>query len=330
MKKRAMILLLALVMMAVLPLICFQPKIPDKKPSESSTTEKQEKKPDSSQTKNVFKILDTSSHQIIEVEDREFCIGAVAYEMPPSFETEALKAQCVACYTHFSRLRENPDSNLNGADFSADLSKGELYISDKLLKEKWGNMYGESRQKIESAVDDVFGQTLTDNDGHLIQVAYHAISSGQTESSKEIFGFDSPYLQPVSSAGDVNVSGYLSSKEISADRFREVMSAEKIQLEGSPDTWIGECQKTQSATVKTLQVGNQKISGEKIRELFNLRSACFDIKYNKNKFILTVYGYGHGVGMSQYGANAMASQGSSYDEILHHYYNNAQCIMHNA
>lgn len=303
MKKRIIISFIGLVIMAILPFISVQEIFSETETPENSI---EEKNTDTRQ----FTVLDTSSNKTVRIDDREFCIGAVAYEMPVSFEEEALKAQCIACYTHFSRLRENSSEEY---DFSADLSKGEFYTKD---------IPDENRRKISQAVDAVFGQVLKDGQDKLIDVAYHAISSGQTESAKDIFGFESEFLQPVSSAGDVNVSGYLSQKEISADRLKEIMLGENIKLNGEPEKWFGECNRTKSGTVMSIKICDTSISGEKMRELLGLRSANFDIEYRKDKFILTVYGYGHGVGMSQYGANVMAQQGADYKEILHHYYGN--------
>lgn len=302
MKKRIIISFLGLIIMAILPFISVEQMLSDNDISESSAAE--EKVADT----HRFTILDTSCNKTVQIDDREFCIGAVAYEMPADFGEEALKAQCIACYTHFSRLRENSSE---AYDFSADLSKGECYTKD---------ISDESRQKISHAVDSVFGQVLTDSENKLIDVAYHAISSGQTESAKDIFGFESKFLQPVSSAGDVNVSGYLSQKEISADRMKEILLGENIKLNGEPEKWFGECERTQSGTVLSVMICGTSMSGAKIRELLELRSANFDITYSKSKFIFTVYGYGHGVGMSQYGADSMAKQGADYKEILHHYY----------
>ena len=297
MKKRIVIMLLCMAIMAILPFISLKKSV-------------NEPEQHTENARNEFRILDTSSNKIVNIGEREFCIGAVAYEMPPDFQKEALKAQCIACYTYFSEMRQNSDKEY---DFSADLSNNEFYIKD---------LSDESRKKISQAVDEVFKKVLTDKNGNMIKVAYHAISSGQTESAKDIFGFESEYLQPVSSAGDVNVSGYLSQKEISSKRFKEIMLSKNIKLDDEPDTWIGDIERTQSGTVKSIQIGDKNISGADMREMFSLRSANFDISYSNNKFILLVYGYGHGVGMSQYGAESMAEQGASYEEIIHHYYGN--------
>lgn len=297
MRKRIIILLFLMVIMAILPFISMKNAV-----KEDIKTDQE----------NIFHILDTSCNKIISVSDKDFCIGALAYEMPVSFSKEALKAQCIACYTHFCKLREESAENY---DFKADLSKNEFYMKD---------IPDESRKIYSQAVNEVFGKVLTDSEGNLIKIAYHAVSSGQTESAKDIFGFESEFLQPVSSAGDVNVSGYLSSKEISADRFRQVMTEKGVSFSGEPSQWIGETERTNSGTVLKIQVGNKTFSGAEIREIFGLRSADFDIMYSNNKFILTVYGYGHGVGMSQYGADSMAQQGAGYEEIIHHYYGNCR------
>lgn len=297
MKKRIVILLLGMAIMAILPFISMK----------NPQSETKKVPPKNSQ---AFHILDTSCNKITEISDREFLTGALAYEMPSDFAKEALKAQCIACYTYFSRLRENSKENY---DFKADLSKNEFYIKD---------IPAESRKIFSQAVDEVFGKVLTDKNGSLINIAYHAISGGQTESAKDIFGFDSEYLQPVSSAGDVNVSGYLSSKEISSERLKKVMLENGAELDGEPEKWTDTVERTKSGTVKKIQIGNKTFSGAEIREIFSLRSADFDILYSNNKFILTVYGYGHGVGMSQYGADSMAEQGADYKEILRHYYGN--------
>lgn len=311
MKRYFFIFLVFFLLMAGLPLIsakdssAFSASVPE----ENSVQEKQN-------DKNFFKILDTSSQKIIEIEDMEFCIGTVAYEMPASFEPETLKAQCVAAYTYFSRLRniqrETPDPKLKGADFAADLSKGEFYNSPAQRKEKWGELEKEYTEKIHSAVSTVFGKVLSDSDGNLIDALYHALSSGTTENSEDIFGGYEPYLRAVASPFDKYAPFYCTEYKISLKDFQEKLGS----LE------IGSIERTNSGTVKTIKIGSQNYTGQKIRELFELRSANFEIENHSNEMIFKVYGYGHGVGMSQYGANCMAQQGADFQEILHYYYQN--------
>lgn len=352
MKKRIIISLVCFAVMAVLPFAAIKNTDGAVKPENDSSendvsvtlnqqSENNSEKEESTQNSvenstntvdgnKYFKILDDDTGEIITVDDRAFCYGAVAAEMIPSFEQEALKAQCVACYTHFCRLRENqrsdPDSSLKGADFSAKLSENQYYMSDSAMKKSWGNLYDESIKNIKTAVDGVFGEVMTDSDGNLIIVAYHAVSGGATEACIDVFGQDVSYLQAVASPGDFSAPGYLSKCNVSEKEFKDKILDENknTDLSGSAEKWIGKSEKTNSGTVKTIKIGGEEFSGAKIRELFGLRSANFDVEYKDGNFEFTVRGYGHGVGMSQYGAEYMAQQGADYKEILSWYYHGAK------
>lgn len=338
-KKKILTAVLSFVLMAVLPLLSLR-AVNDSidnaegKPQMNKVSEPSEKKDVSdisapkklSSDENTFIILDTSSGQKITVSDEEFCIGALAYEMPPSFETEALKAQCTACYTRFCRIRtnerQNPDKEMKGADFKADLSKGEYYLSNEILKERWGDLYDECYQKINAAVDDVFRYVMTDSDGNCIDAAYHAISGGQTENAKDIFGNEDEHLISVASPWDKLVENYQSEYEFSDEEFQKtILSKEKdADFSSGPEKVIGKVQRTPAGTVESIVIGGKSISGTDMRSLFSLRSANFSITHQDGKFRIIVLGYGHGVGMSQCGANAMAEQGADYQQILKHYY----------
>ncbi len=291
--------------------------------AESSVEEKQD---------NIFKILDTSSGKIITIDDKEFCYGAVAYEMPPGFENEALKAQTVALYTFFSRKRQiqrqNPDGTLKGADFSADLSEGQFYISDEQRKKNWGTLYDKSMEKIKKAVDSVFGEVIVDSKGELIDACYHSASAGSTESAEDIFKTERDYLQPVPSPWDVDSPDFITKVTVSEDEFIKKMkeNSPDIKFSDDPEKFISSIKKTASGSVTETVIGNEKFTGSDIRVIFGLKSAAFDIVYADRKFTFTVRGYGHGVGLSQWGANGMAAQGSSYREILSHYYTNTKII----
>ena len=291
--------------------------------SEGDTGKDDENKDLSPEKSNdSFIISDTGSGKTVTVGDREFCIGALAYEMPPYYHEEALKAQCAACYTHFCRLREkqrsSPDPELKGAYFRADLSRGREYMSEDILREKWGDKYDEYRKKLEGCVDSVFGEALRDGNGEFIDTAYFAISSGMTENSEDVFGFESPYLRAVPSPWDRNAAGYCSENRVSRSDFDNILKKENGSY--SADKGTGEIRRTGSGTVLVIEAGGVEFSGARIRELFGLRSAVFDIRQDGDGIVFTVKGYGHGVGMSQYGANAMAQQGADYREILRHYY----------
>ena len=301
----------------------------DDKQDERSAAENNSKPERQSHEKSGFKILDTSSGKIVTVDEREFCCGALGYEMAPLYETEALKAQCVACYTHFCLLREkqlsDPDPNLKGADLSADLSKNQIWLSDDAMKKKWGNLYERSRERIDKAVDECYGEVLCNDKGELIDASYFALSSGNTENAKDIFGFDSPYLRAVPSPFDLNAPDQTSETTVSADDLCSALTAlnKDFKLPDEDGGRIGNSERTQSGTVLKISIGGQEFSGAEIRKALDLRSANFDIRDEGDSFVITTKGYGHGVGLSQYGANALAQQGSDYREILHHYYGSA-------
>lgn len=272
----------------------------------------------------TFKILDTSTNKVLTLTDEEFLIGAVAAEMPPSYETEALKAQCVTAYTCYAKKRaderESPHEELNGADFSADLSKKQIYLTPDRMKDDCGDSYDEIYDKYKKVVDSVKGEALTYN-GELITCTYFAISSGKTDSFKDIFGKDLPYLTAVSSPYDVFAPNYKSEKAVSAEEFKKAFESvsNEIDFSGKEDKWIGDIELTNSGSVKKIKIGGVEFSGSKVREILGLRSACFEVEY-EGGFLFTVKGYGHNVGMSQYGANEMAKNGADYKEILEHYY----------
>lgn len=354
MKKRLLIFPVCFLAMALLPLLSAKDgevfsKAPDLLPNETvsaadssvmpqeknGSSPKSDEYPSAAESKEnteekteekSFIILDSSSGRTVTVNDKDFCIGALAYEMAPSFEIEALKAQTVALYTHFCRLRDreraDPDKELKGADFSADLSKGEFYLSEEQLKEKWGSVYDESIEKVRSAVGEVFGEVLKDENGELIDAAYHAISSGATENSEDIFGFESPYLQAVASPGDTKAPGYLSEAVFDESEFKQKLKAldEKADTSKNGAELIGEIKKTPSGSVTEIELGGIRFSGSDVRKAFGLRSAAFEMKYDGGSYIFTVRGYGHGVGLSQYGAQSMALEGFDYREILNWYY----------
>ncbi len=272
-----------------------------------------------------FRILDSVSGKILTVDDRSFLYGGVAAEMSPDAPPEALRAQAVACYTYYSRLREeqrkSPSSELKGADFSADLQNGEKYVSPDLMKTRWGSVYDAKYRELTDAVSPVFGQVLKYG-GDLIDSTYFAISSGNTENASDVWGGNCPYLVSVASPGDRYAGGYQTSAVFTSDQFKTcaLNAAPKANLSGNPSAWLGAAQRTAAGMVKTISIGGQSVDGSAVRAAFNLRSSDFSVSYADGKFTFLVKGYGHNVGMSQIGAEYMASQGSSYRQILSWYY----------
>lgn len=288
-----------------------------------------EKQSSPAEAGNSFKLLDKQSGKVLTVDDRTFLYGAVAAEMSPNAEPEALKAQAVASYTYYSRLRENErkstDTSLNGADFKVDTENWQIYVPIDEMEKKWGNNFDAYYKKIATAANAVYGQTMTYG-GNLIDATYYAISSGNTESSKDIWGGGTTYLVSVASPGDIFAGGYKTSADFSQDEFKSriMKISPNSALSGDASEWVGKIERTAAGSVKNIEVGGQKITGDKIRSAFSLRSANFTVSFSDGKFTFSVKGYGHGVGMSQAGAQYMAREGATYDQILSWYYPTAK------
>lgn len=276
----------------------------------------------SESNEKYFKVLDESLGEILKIPDKEFLIGVVASEMPATFEEEALKAQAVASYTYFCRARSKNRSSKD-YDFTVNTKKQENYITKEQMENKWNNNFEKYYNKIKNAVTSVFGEVVEDG-GEPILAVYHAMSSGKTEKSSDVFGGDLKYLQSVESPGDKLAPGYESVVEVSVENFKSNLSSinKNCKLEGDPNFWIKNSVKTEAGTVKFINICEIDFKGSDIRKAFCLRSAVFEVDYEseKRKFVFTVRGYGHGVGMSQQGARYMAKNGSTYKQILNWYY----------
>lgn len=286
------------------------------------------KKPLNNDNDNFFCALDEASGKIIKIPDREFLYGVVSSEMPARFEEEALKAQAVACYTYFCRARnnfKNAKQKDKEYEFTVNTEKWINYVTEEGMKIKWGNNFDKYYSKIKNAVDSVFGEVV-EEDGNLILAAYHAISSGKTEKSSDVFGGDLKYLTNVESPGDKLVAGYETHVEVTSNDFKNILTGQwnDCNFESNPSSWVGSLIRTEGGMVREINIGSHMAKGTEIRKMFALRSSDFDLNYNSDndKFIFKVRGYGHGVGMSQYGAEYMAKQGADYKKILGWYYPN--------
>lgn len=269
-----------------------------------------------------FKIYDTSSDKIVTVSNSEFLIGGTAAEVPSNFNTEAIKAQMLAAYTYYSRqrLHNRKGDNLE-YDFKADLSLGEKYVTEELLKERCGDNYENVYSVYEKASKEVAKKIIA-YEGEVALSVYYAISSGTTEKSENVFVESIPYLTAVASPYDTVAPGYKTEVSLTKDEVRAVISEKfpNTVLGDNPVDWFETTKRSESNTVLEIIIGTEKYTGLEVRSAFNLRSADFDIVYTEDNFVFSVRGYGHNVGMSQYGAEYMAQQGATYKEILQHYY----------
>ncbi len=293
-------------------------------PTTEAMEEKNEKKDGEYTEYKTLKVLDITTGKVEEVSAFDYVVGAVSAEMPATFEHEALKAQAVAAYTYAIRQAKKselaPDSELGGAYFSNDSSKYQAYFTENQIMQYYGDKYEEYIAKIVSAVSEVKGEYIAFEDEPII-AAYHSLSTGYTESAENVWGGDISYLTSVKSEYDSKSPNFTENYEFTDSEMKELLekSFDDIKLSDNPDEWFSDEEISNAGTVITVNVGNKKLTGQQIRSELTLRSAAFEISYDEC-FKITSKGCGHGVGMSQYGANEMAKSGKNYEEILLHYY----------
>ena len=266
--------------------------------------------------------MQAASGNVIETDTVEYLVGCLACELPPDTPTEALKAQAVAAYTNVVRLKENPDGKAGDADITDDTGLHQGYYDEQTRREKWGDKYDTYSEKFSAAVNAVYGQILTYEDKP-ITAAYFALCAGRTESAKNIWGGDVPYLVSVTSTGDRLSPDLQTETVLSAEEVRTALAADsEIVLGENPAEWITDLtvSDSESGVVTAVCVGGKTVTGQTLRTRFGLRSPAFTVGYTDGSFHFTVSGSGHFVGMSQYGADYMARQGADYKEILAHYY----------
>lgn len=250
-----------------------------------------------------------STGNTISINLEEYLIGVVGSEMPASFHIEALKAQAVAARTYALK-------KISEGVTLTDTVKHQVYKDNNQLKKIWGSNYNTYYNKVKTAVEATKGKTIKYNNKY-IDAMYHSTNNGKTESSKDVFGNNHPYLISVDSPWDKEAPSY--QREIEKN-ITEVSKALNLQID--QDSTIQIIQKTDGNNIAVAKIEGKEYSGVELRNLLGLRSADFDLKVADGTIKITTRGYGHGVGMSQYGANGMAKAGYTYDQILKHYYPN--------
>lgn len=265
---------------------------------------------------NFYLVTNHITGEIMKISPLEYIKGVVASEMPALYEQEALKSQAVSAHTYAMVQLDTYNSVL-----STDPAKCQGYLSPSERKAFWGEHYDEYEKKLTDAVTPVINKVIT-VDKKPILAAFHAISSGQTESAGTIWARDIPYLVPVQSIDDKSAPEYETTVTLAPTEIAKVLLGKYPEIKFNKDKskWFSDIQKTSSGTVTKIKIGNIEATGNELREILSLRSAAFNVSYENEQFNFTVYGYGHGVGMSQFGANQMAKSGSSFEEILTHYY----------
>lgn len=250
----------------------------------------------------------------------EYIKGVVAAEMPALFNIEALKAQAVCARTYALRAIEAMGQTTDVLPNPSDI--GQAYKTKEELKEQWGEKFDEYYNNIETAINETYGEIMVYNDEPILAV-FHSTSAGYTENSENIWESALPYLKSVESSGDIYAPQYETSTELSYDKIKELFISKYPSISFSSDSLISQIKinsVSNAGYITSVTVGGVTMSGLDIRGVLGLRSASFTMTDTGSSIIFTTKGYGHGAGMSQYGAEAMAEEGYTYKEILNHYY----------
>lgn len=250
---------------------------------------------------------------VVERDMDEYLVEVLLAEMPADFEMEALKAQAVAARTYTQKAYQTGGKHGDGS-VCTEPSCCQAWLTTDAYLSQGGTEEG--LEKITRAVQATSGQVLT-YDGTLIEATYFSCSGGSTEDAAAVWGVDFPYLQAVDSPGEEKAVYYTDTVTFTPEAFQTALGR---SLPGSPESWFGDVSYTGGGGIAAMTIGGESYSGTQLRSLLGLRSTAFTVDTEESQITITTKGYGHRVGMSQYGADAMAVQGKTYEEILGHYY----------
>lgn len=239
----------------------------------------------------------------------DYIVGVVAGEMPADFHMEALKAQAVAARTYALRQKNN-----GGRIW-------QEYLSIEQMRERWGDSFNLNYKKICDAVFSTEGIIIVYDNQPALAV-FCSASGGMTEASKNVWGGDLPYLKSVISDGDITEQQFIEKISVDKERFGDIFG---INPEDTQKVFSIK-KRTDAGYVEAVEIAGRKYTGMEIRNILGLRSAYFDVAFDKNNVVFSTRGFGHGVGMSQYGAEYMAKTGSTYFDILKHYYSGVEIM----
>ena len=270
--------------------------------------------------RTTLKILDGDT--VEEMDLGTYLVGVVRAEMPASFHREALKAQAVAARTYTLYKIQSGGNHGDQADICTDSTCCQAYISEERARANWGGNADDYEAKVETAVSETDGQAILYG-GVPILAVFHSSSAGLTRAAGEVWMNDLPYLQAVESPEETDrIPNYYSRVEFTAADCKAKLLAvfPEADLSGPVSGWLKNAVTDSAGSVETVEVGGVTVKGTQVRAALGLRSACFEWEAQGEKLVFYVTGYGHGVGLSQYGANRMAAGGADYKEILTHYY----------
>lgn len=261
----------------------------------------------------VIKVYNHKSDEVAEYNLEEYVWRVVAGEMYYSYNPEALKAQAVAVRTYALKKSGAALPEHKGGDVCTNSAHCMAFVTEDEAKSKWGDKYTEISEKFRKCAYETAGEVITYNEAYATAV-FHAISSGTTENAWEVWGGDAPYLTNADSSLDKNADGYKSAVTFTGDEIFQRLGISAGDLKNA------EISRTSAGGVKSISAGGKTFTGSEIRGKLGLRSANFEYAAEGDNIVFTVYGYGHGIGMSQAGANEYANIGYTYDKILEKYY----------
>ncbi len=277
----------------------------------------------------TIKLFHEKTGEVEELEIDKYLYGVVSAEMPAYFELEALKAQAIVARTYTIYKIINNQGKHEGADICDNSACCQAWITKEDRLARWEEDVREDYwNRIVTAVDSTAGKIIT-YEGKPINAFFHSNSGGATEVPLNVWGGSGyPYLQVVQTAGEDAYSQYNSEVELTKAEVIEKIKAvhSEIEIDFSQENAIQILERNESGRIKTIKFGNVNLSGVEARTIFGLRSANFTIEILEEKVKFTVIGYGHGVGMSQTGADALAKQGSNCEDIIKHFYVGVEII----
>ena len=269
--------------------------------------------PETVSSEEVYVPVLSTEGEVTRMKLNDYLTGVILAEIPADFESEAKKAQAVVARTYTIRANERRTKH-EAAAVCTDSACCQGYISPENYLASGGTQ--EAVDQAGNAVTET-GMNVLTFEGELIEATYFSCSGGHTEDAVAVWGTDVPYLRATQSPGEEYAAHYTDTVQFTPEEFASLLA---LELKGDPDSWFGPVTYTAGGGVNTMIIGGISFEGTVLRKILNLRSTAFSIHPQENQIIVTTRGYGHRVGMSQYGADAMAASGSGYEEILAHYY----------